>query len=56
VDHIGVVIISAFATSVQDCRFEQRSGQTKDCRIGICCFSTQHIKELEQRLVDLESG
>ena len=24
------------------CEFESRSGQTKDYKIGICCFSTKH--------------
>ena len=26
------------------CRaFDPRSGQTKDYKIGICCFSTKHV-------------
>jgi hypothetical protein len=28
--------------SAVDCGFESRSGQTKDCKIGICCFSDKH--------------
>jgi len=40
--------------------FEFQSGQTKNYKIGICCFSAKHaalmIKEKEQRLVGWESG
>jgi hypothetical protein len=31
-----------FASSVEDRGFESRSGQTKDYKIGICCFSAKH--------------
>jgi hypothetical protein len=30
---------SVLASSVVDCGFEPRSGQTKDNKIGICCFN-----------------
>jgi hypothetical protein len=30
------------APSAVDRGFEPRSGQTKDDKIGICCFSTKH--------------
>ena len=30
------------ASSVVDYGFEPRSGQTKDYKIGICCFSAKH--------------
>ena len=30
------------ASSAVDCGFESRSGQTKDCKIGFCCFSDKH--------------
>ena len=30
------------ASSVVDREFEPRSGQTKDYKIGICCFSANH--------------
>jgi hypothetical protein len=46
------------ASSVVDRGFEPRSGQTKDYKIGICCFSAKHaalIKEKEQTLVGSES-
>ena len=31
-----------FASSAVDRGFEARSGQTKDYKIGICCFSAKH--------------
>jgi hypothetical protein len=31
------------ASSVVDRGFEPRSGQTKDNKIGICCFSAKHV-------------
>jgi hypothetical protein len=30
------------ASSAIDCGYEPRSGQTKECKIGICCFSTKN--------------
>ena len=33
---------SIFASSAVDHGFEPQSGQTKDCKIGICCFSARH--------------
>ena len=39
---IGGVMVSVFASSVVERGFEPRSGQTKDNKIGICCFSTKH--------------
>ena len=56
---IGVVMVSMLASSVVDRRFEPRSSQTKDYKIGIYCFSNNYawsIKEKEQRLVGSESG
>ena len=41
-NRIGGVMVSVLASSVVDCEFEPRSGQTKDCKIGICCFSAKH--------------
>ncbi len=34
-------MVSVLASSAVDCRFEPRSGQTKDYEIGICCFSAK---------------
>jgi hypothetical protein len=35
-------MVSMLASSVVNRGFEPRSGQTKDCKIGICCFSAKH--------------
>ena len=35
-------MVSVLASSAVDRRFEPRSGQTKDYKIGICCFSAKH--------------
>jgi hypothetical protein len=32
----------SLVSSAQDRRFEPRSDQTKDYKIGICCFSAKH--------------
>ena len=40
---IGGVMVSVLASSaIIDRVFEPRSGQTKDYKIGICCFSANH--------------
>ena len=39
---IGGVMVSVLASSVVDHGFEPRSGQTKNYKIGICCFSGKH--------------
>jgi hypothetical protein len=38
----GGVMVSVLASSAVDCEFEPRSGQTKENKIGICCFSATH--------------
>ena len=35
-------MVSVLSSSVVDRRFKSWSGQTKDCKIGICCFSAEH--------------
>ena len=35
-------MVSVFASSAVDRGFEPRSGQTKDYKIGICCFSARY--------------
>jgi hypothetical protein len=35
-------MVSVRASSAVDCRFEPRSGQTKDYKIDMCCFSAKH--------------
>ena len=41
-NRIGVVMVSVLASSSVDCGFDPRSGQTKDYKIGICCFFARH--------------
>ena len=43
VNLIGGVMVSVLASSVVDRGFEPRSGQTRDYKIGICCFSTKYV-------------
>ena len=35
-------MVSVLASGEADRGFESRSGQTKDYKIGICCFSAKH--------------
>ena len=35
-------MVSVLASSVVDRGFESRLGQTKNYKIGICCFSVKH--------------
>ena len=35
-------MVSRFVSSAVDHGFEPRSGQTKDYKIGICCFTANH--------------
>ena len=41
-NRIGGVIVSVLTSSAIDGEFEPRSVQTKDYKIGICCFSAKH--------------
>ena len=56
-NRIDSLMVSVLASSAIDCGFEPRSGQTKEYKIGIYCFSTKprSIKEKEQRLFGSES-
>ena len=36
-------MVSILTSSAVDCGFKPRSGQTKDDKIGICCFSAKHV-------------
>ena len=36
------VMVSMLTSSAADRGFEPRSGQTKNYKIGICCFSAKH--------------
>ena len=44
-------MVSLLVSSVVDRGFEPRSVQTKDYKIGICCFSTKHA-ELRRKSKD----
>ena len=50
-NRIGGVIVSVLASSAVDRGFEPRSVQTKDYKIGICCFSAKHA-ELRRKSKD----
>jgi hypothetical protein len=41
-NHIGGVMVSILTSSAIDHGFKPCSGQTKDYKIGICCFSFKH--------------
>jgi hypothetical protein len=41
-NHTGGIMVSVLASSAVDRGFQPRSGQTKDYKIGICCFSAKH--------------
>jgi hypothetical protein len=41
-NRIGDVMVSMLTSSAVDRGFEPWSGQTKDLKIGICCFSIKH--------------
>jgi hypothetical protein len=45
------VMVSVLASSVVDRRFELRSGQTKDYKIGTCWFSAKH-SALKRKIKD----
>jgi hypothetical protein len=36
------VMVSVLASTAIDCGFHPWSGQTKEYKIGMCCFSTKH--------------
>ena len=42
-------MVSGFASSAVDRGFEPRSGQTKDYKIGICCFTAKHAALRESK-------
>ena len=41
-NYISGVMVSVLTVSAVNRGFEPRSGQTKDYKIGICCFFTKH--------------
>jgi hypothetical protein len=40
---ISGIIVSVLALSAADCGFEHKSGETKEYKIAICCFSAKHV-------------
>jgi hypothetical protein len=42
IHHVGGAMVSVLASSAVDGGFELRSGNTKDYKIGIGCFSAKH--------------
>jgi hypothetical protein len=51
---IGGVMVSVLASSAVDRGFEHWSGQIKDYKISVCCFSTKHAafrRKSKDRLV-----
>jgi hypothetical protein len=42
INRIDGVMVIVLASSSADCGFKSRSGQAKDYKIGICCFSAKH--------------
>jgi hypothetical protein len=40
--HIGGVMVSVLSSSAVDRGLEPRSGQIKDYKIGMCCFSAKY--------------
>ena len=43
-NRIGSVMVSVLASSTIDCGYELRSCQTKEYKIGICCFSAKNAE------------
>ena len=51
-NRIAGVMVSVLASSAVDRELEPRSGQTKDYKIGICCFSAKHAAALRSKSKD----
>ena len=41
-NRLGDVMFSVLVSSAEGRGFDPRPGQTKDIKIGICCFSAKH--------------
>ena len=48
-NRIGGVVVSVVTPSPVDREFEHWSGQTKDDKIDICCFSVKHAALRKKR-------
>jgi len=51
-NRIGGVMVSVLASSAVDRGFESRSGQTKDCKIGICFCLSAKLAALRRKSKD----
>ena len=53
-------MVSVLASSAVERGFKPQSGQTKDYKIGICCFSAKHkytaLRRKRKKLVGTQSG
>lgn len=51
-------MVGVLVSSVVNCGFEFRSGQTEDYEIGICCFAVKHaaLRIKSKDIVGAESG
>ena len=49
-------MISILASSAVDRKFEPWSVQTKDFKIGICCFSAKHAALRRKRLSRIQNN
>ena len=57
IHRISGLMVSVFASSAVDRGFETLSGQTKDYKLDICCFSALHAAlRRKSKLVGSESG
>ena len=41
-NHLGGVMVSVLVSSAEGRGFDPRPGNTKDFKIGICCFPAKH--------------
>ena len=49
-NRIGGVMVSVLASNAVDRGFKPRSGQIKDYKIGICCFSAKHAAQRKKSI------
>jgi hypothetical protein len=51
-----LILVTVLTLSAVECGFKARSGQTKDCIIGVCYFSAKYAALRSRSKDDLESG
>ena len=53
-ERVQFVLLSVLSSSMVDRGFESQSGQTKDYKIGICCFSaSQLVTSITEEYIDI---